>query len=240
MAKHPHGKIIYSARDDLGLIQVVETADTRSLYFDSLVEQSRLYLHAPCTLAFEYQAHLLEAILTITEKIPVERILMLGVGGGCLATQVHTLLPRCLQVLVEQRAAVIDIAHQYFYLPQNDVISTLEADAGIFVEEWDSQPDTAFDIIVVDLYDSDSMPDQFTQARFLGQLVRLLSLQGSLLFNLWVSSPEKTQRVIEFWKNLPGVTLNAQTMQATGNVILNVQFGRAKHRIATNINSRDK
>jgi len=240
MARHPHGKIIHSVRDQFGLIQVVETADTRSLYFNSLVEQSRAYLYAPCTLAFEYQASLLEAILDFSNNAPVERVLMLGLGGGCLATQLHLLMPNCLQILVEQRAAVIEIAHQYFQLPNNEVILPIEADAGVFVKEWPDQAETAFDVIVIDLYDSDSMPFQFAQELFLSQLARLVSLQGCLLFNLWVSTPEKTKRVIRFWQNLPGVTLNIQTMKVTGNVILNVQFGQAKHRIAAKNPSRDK
>lgn len=237
MARHPHGKIIHSVRDEFGLIQVVETADTRSLYFDSLVEQSRAFLHAPCTLAFEYQASLLEAILAFSNQRPIDRVLMLGLGGGCLATQLHLLMPNCLQVLVEQRAAVIDIAHQYFQLPKTETLLPIEADASVFVKEWPLEPDTRFDIIVIDLYDGDSMPFEFSQGLFLSQLARLVALQGCLLFNLWISSSGTTRRVIEFWKNLPGVKLDFQTMKHTGNLILNVQFEQGRHRIASTIDS---
>lgn len=239
MAKHPHGKIIHSVRDDFGLIQVVETADARSLYFDSLVEQSRAYLYAPCTLAFEYQAFLLDSILSFANRAPVERVLMLGLGGGCLATQLHLLMPSCIQVLVEQRAAVIEIAHDYFQLPKSEVILPIEADAGVFVEEWPSEPNTAFDVIVIDLYDGDSMPEHFSHAFFLSQLWRLISPKGCLLFNLWISSPYTTKKVIQFWQNLPGLVVSIDTMN-TGNIILNVQFSHAPHRIALNNHSRDK
>lgn len=237
MARHPKGQIIHSVRDDFGLIQVVDTADARSLYFDSIVEQSRLFLHAPCTLAFEYQASLLEAILSFSNQHPLERVLMLGLGGGCLATQLNLLMPNCLQVLVEQRAAVIEIAHDYFQLPKDEAILPIEADAAVFVKEWPTDPDTRFDLIVIDLYDGDSMPYQFSQGLFLSQLARLVALQGCLLFNLWTGSHGKTKKVIDFWKNLPGVKLSFETMKHTGNLILNVQFEQGRHKIAPTIDS---
>jgi len=115
MAKHPNGSITYSVRDEYGLIQVVDNEITRSLYFDSLVEQSRYYFHAPLTLAFEYQSALLEETLEHAHSTPVQSILMLGLGGGSLATQLHSVLPNCQQTVVELREAVIQIAYRYFY-----------------------------------------------------------------------------------------------------------------------------
>ncbi|MDG4812328.1 fused MFS/spermidine synthase [Hydrogenovibrio sp. 3SP14C1] len=220
MAKHPNGSITYSARDEFGLIQVVDNDITRSLYFDSLVEQSRYYFNAPLTLAFEYQACLLEDALEKAHSSRVQSILMLGLGGGSLASQLHSVLPNCQQTLVELREAVIQIAYRYFYLPETPQIETIQADAQAFVQHSPQQ----YNLIIVDLYDNESMPWAFTEEAFLSQLLSLVSPSGRILFNLWKSSPEKTLAVLEFWDQCSYANIKTREIQSSGNIILCVDM----------------
>ncbi|RUM91214.1 MAG: hypothetical protein DSZ27_06960 [Thiomicrospira sp.] len=220
MAKHPNGSITYSVRDEYGLIQVVDNEITRSLYFDSLVEQSRYYFHAPLTLAFEYQSALLEETLEHAHSTPVQSILMLGLGGGSLATQLHSVLPNCQQTVVELREAVIQIAYRYFYLPDTPQIHPIQSDANDFVHQAAQQ----YDLMIVDLYDNDSMPWIFSGAAFLSRLHYLVSGSGRILFNLWKSSPDTTLKIIQFWEQHRGAHLKTREIQSSGNIILCVDF----------------
>lgn len=220
MAKHPNGSITYSTRDKYGLIQVVDNDITRSLYFDSLVEQSRYYFNAPLTLAFEYQAALLEAALEHAHSTRTQSLLMLGLGGGSLASQLHSVLPHCQQTLVELREAVIQIAYHYFYLPDTAKITPIQADAAEFVQQSTQQ----YNLIIVDLYDNESMPWAFTEATFLSQLQRLTSPSGRILFNLWKSTPESTLKIIQFWERHPNISIKTREIQSSGNIILCVDI----------------
>jgi len=219
MAKHPNGSITYSVRDEYGLIQVVDNESIRSLYFDSLVEQSRYYFNAPLTLAFEYQVALMEEVLEKAHSSRVHSILMLGLGGGSLASQLHSVLPNCQQTLIELRKAVIEIAYRYFYLPETPKITPIQADAEAFVQQSTQQ----YDLIIIDLYDHDSMPWVFAEEAFLSQLHHFTSTSGQILFNLWKSSPEKTLTIIQFWEQCPHTHIKTREIQSSGNIILCVE-----------------
>lgn len=213
----PKGQIIHSVRDGFGLIEVVDTQVARSLYFGTRVEQSRLYFNAPMTLAFEYQEALMEAILE--HPAAINRLLTLGLGGGSLPAQMHHIFPKCQQTVVELRPAVIDIAYRYFHLPETPHIDTREADAYMFV----LQETERYDIIVIDLYDGDSMPPEFTDEIFLLALQKLTRPGGLLLFNLWKGTPEKTLRVIRFWEEMTDCEITMREIHSSNNLILSVK-----------------
>ncbi|MGC9386395.1 MAG: spermidine synthase [Hydrogenovibrio sp.] len=219
--KSPKGQIVHAVRDGFGLIQVIDTEHTRSLHFGTRVEQSRLYFNAPLTLAFEYQVALMEIILKWAEKHPVRQALTLGLGGGTLATQLHHLFPKCRQTAVELRQAVIDIAHRYFFLPDTPAIQTLSDDAFMYVLQHSEA--LSYDLVVVDLYDSDSMPTEFTDPLFLQALAQITRPDGLILFNLWKGTPEKTLKVIRYWETQNHRRMALREIQSSRNLILAVE-----------------
>ncbi|MCF6253459.1 MAG: hypothetical protein L3J38_01780 [Thiomicrorhabdus sp.] len=115
---HPFGELIHQQHDEFGRLDVVETATARSLYFGSEVEQCRFIFDASMRLPLEYQQVMEAQILAHHQQNrPVQRILMLGMGGGSIARQLNMLLPNASIHIVELRQAVIDIAYDYFELP---------------------------------------------------------------------------------------------------------------------------
>jgi spermidine synthase len=233
--KHLAGKsakpeLVDCVRDEFGLMQVVDTATTRSLYFNTLVEQSRQYLHAPMTLGFEYQQCLFDRILAFAQDHSASNapsICMLGVGGGTLATHCHYALPAAAQTLVDIRESVFDLAHDYFGLPHTPLIQTICQDAEAFVYEAAQNPeqacDTDFDIWVVDLYDQHTMPDAFSEPGFLHQLAACVKPPGLVLFNLWCGNAKATAQVIEFWEQQGDFSVTSYPTVNTGNIVLAVQ-----------------
>ncbi len=197
------GQVIHSERDQFGLIQVVDSPICRSLHFDTAVKQSRYFFHAPLTLAFEYQQVLEQQLWHHAQQRPLNSLLMLGVGGGSLASKLHIMFPKLQMTLVDLRQSVIDIAHDFFHLPMHPHIQTLSEDAAVFMQA----PPQRYDAIIVDLFDAQGMPEVFTQPVFLQQLIHASALPGLLLINLWQSTPEPTLRVIQHMETFGNITL---------------------------------
>ncbi|UQB41503.1 fused MFS/spermidine synthase [Thiomicrospira microaerophila] len=192
------GEIIHSERDEFGLIQVVDSPICRSLHFDSAVKQSRYFFQAPLSLAFEYQQVIEQQLWLKQIEKPIKNLLMLGVGGGSLASKLFISHPKLVMTLVDLRPAVIDIAHDFFHLPLHSQIKTHAMDAEIFIAE----NSTHYDAIIIDLFDKHGMPEAFSQAPFLNNLHKKLKPGSILLFNLWQSTPEPTLKVIQFFEAL--------------------------------------
>lgn len=216
---HPvKGTLTYSERDAFGLIQVIDTPTTRSLYFDSPVEQSRLYFQAPMTLAFEYQQMMLDRVAEFGERHAIGSTLMLGLGGGSLTNHLHCMYPKAHHRIVELRQSVIDIAKHYFYLAESETIEPLQANALEYVEQAEPA-----DVILVDVYNEHAMPDEFSRESFLENLVQLKPAKGVIVFNLWASTPEDTLKVIQFWERQSRYHIQIHQTQSSGNVILTIK-----------------
>jgi spermidine synthase len=189
------GEVIHSERDPFGLIQIIDSKICRSLHFDTAVKQSRYFFQAPLTLAFEYQQVMEQKLNDFSFQYPLKRILMLGVGGGSLASKLFISQPKLEMTLIELRQSVIEIAHDFFHLPIHSRIRTVCQDAVEFVmdaEIWES-----YDAIVLDAFDSEGIPEALTQPVFLEKLLKLKQPNGLLLVNLWQSTPEPTLKVIQ-------------------------------------------
>jgi len=225
------GNLIHCQRDAFGLLEVVDTPQMRSLYFDSPVEQSRLYFHAPMSLSFEYQQVIETHILNRHQQKTVERVLMLGMGGGSIASHLNALEPNVQIHIVELRQAVIDIAYEYFHLPKDPEIEVIQEDALIFIEEALSQ----YDVIIVDIFDESGLPEPFTTADFQQNLLNNLKPSGLILFNLWAHqdtyTKQQTALITNYWQKQAinpshsrKITLNSYPIQSSENIILSIQI----------------
>ncbi len=218
MTKRYGGELIFCERDEWGLVEVVETASSRSLHFGSPVEQSCLYFHAPFTLAHEYQAQLLDLILEA--DFPIHQLLMLGLGGGSLMSQLLPCLPDTQCTAVELRQTVIEVAHDFFQLPHSPQLHCLAEDAALFVAKDRQQ----YDVIVMDLYDENGLPPDFTTDTFHQLLFERLNTPSMLLINLWQTTPRLTQPILNFWqqqaKKHPNLELHTHPIHSSQNLIL--------------------
>jgi len=170
-------KIIHLTQDDYGRILVIDDGDHRVLNFNSLFEQSSMQLSYPYQLVHEYTQYMLLALAFIEPK----KITLLGLGGGSLLRTLHHLLPNCNFNVVELRQAVVDVAQQYFSLPDDDRVVISVNDA---LEEITQIKNASSDIIFSDIYDAHQMVPGQLHMTFLTQCHRALSPQGWLVANL--------------------------------------------------------
>ena len=227
--KQKHGgDLIHCQRDQYGLLEVVDTPQMRSLYFDSPVEQSRLYFSAPMSLSFEYQEVIESIILERQQQKAVHRVLMLGMGGGSIASHLNVSQPDIQIHIVELRQAVIDIAYDYFHLPEEPEIEVMHEDALIYIEDAIS----SYDIIIVDVFDDQGLPEAFTRGEFQQNLLKNLKPSGLVLFNLWghqdSHTKQQTEKIIHYWQNLQvkqsKIAINTYPIQSSENIILSIQI----------------
>lgn len=204
------GLTIYSARDEFGLVEVVENRATRKLYFDSPIEQSCLYLNAPMTLNFEYQEKIIDCVQRFAQRQPKHqpiRVLMLGMGGGSMAHHLFHTLPNLQMTVVELRQIVIDCAYRFFHLPDAPEIDVVNEDALSFIADNQHH----YDCIIVDIFDAQGLPSALSDLSFQEHLGQSLKSRGQLLFNLWYQWDEKrsdgkpiptpeTEAVVQYWQ----------------------------------------
>lgn len=170
------GDIVHVARDKLGNILVIDDRKHRVLSFDSVFEQSKILRSAPHLPVHEYNRAML---LPIAWQEP-ERVTVLGLGGGALAHGLHRLLPESWIDVFELRQKVVEIAHEWFSLPNSERLKVTTADARLAV---DNLPKGGTDLILTDLYSADRMSPAQAQRQFIKACSRALSKTGWLALN---------------------------------------------------------
>jgi spermidine synthase len=118
-----------------------------------------------------------------TGNHPPSNLLLLGLGGGSviaiLRDEYHLDLP---VTAVEKDPEVIRIAHEYFGLGGYSNIDILCMDA----EEYARQATEHFNLIIIDLFIDNKVPEPFTRLPFLRDCGRILSPGGRIVFNFIV------------------------------------------------------
>ncbi|MDX9873723.1 MAG: methyltransferase domain-containing protein [Spongiibacteraceae bacterium] len=179
MSDSPLGREIYRTYDEFGPIHVFEDGEHRYLSFGEGEEQSCVSIHQPHVLQHEYTQAML---LPLLFRQP-ERVLLLGLGGGALATALLHALPKVNVTAVELRRAVIKAARRFFQLPTADRrLQVIQADAGEFVETAEA---AGYDLLCSDIYNGEGMAMQYFQPWFIAECRRLLTPDGWLVLNCW-------------------------------------------------------
>ena len=180
------GELIYHARDEEGVIEVVDTHGVRSLHFGTSPKQSALSLQTPDRVELAYIRAMLSALLFIDEPC---RVLLIGLGGGSLARYLLERFPNCKVDAVERRASVVEIARIYFGLPKEDRLDIRIGEAAQEVENQSGREAEVYDLVLIDAYDHLGMDSSINALDFLTACSRLLRPKGVLNLNLWGSHP---------------------------------------------------
>ncbi|MGM0594121.1 MAG: spermine synthase [Pseudomonadota bacterium] len=176
------GTLIHRTRDEGGDIEVVEDAVYRSLHFGSAPKQSSMLRRDPLYLALAYTRAMSAALLF--HRAP-QRILLIGLGGGSLAKFLLHHLPDCRIDAVESRAAVIEVAHSHFALPEELRLSLRVGDGGHFVRQAAGEARGGYDMIFVDAFLGGGIARSVCGISFLEASRLLLSEEGVFSMNLW-------------------------------------------------------
>ena len=177
------GKVIHSARDEFGSIDIVDESTARTMHFGSRARQTTMFLRDPVALALSYTRYMLSGLLL--SSVP-RSVLMLGLGGGALARFVRHQWPGCRISAVEKRALVVALAREYFALPdEHFAVHVMAAE-----EFLAGKRPAEYDWILVDIHDRNGMSPALREPEFFVRCRALLSARGILAANLWTGDRE--------------------------------------------------
>lgn len=168
-------------------IYVAEANGERCMYFrlrGNPGKQSCIDLAQPDRLVSEY-ARLMMAGL-YAQPAP-KRILMIGLGGGVLPMVLQKVLPEAEIDIVEIDPAVVRVAGSHFNFRPGPRTRVHEIDGRVFVK-GQLAAGTQYDLILLDAYEEDYIPEHLLTVEFLREVAGLLAPGGAVTANTWSSS----------------------------------------------------
>jgi spermidine synthase len=121
-------------------------------------------------------------VMTLAVAYPsaLDRVLMLGLGGGTLATYLGRFLPDARIETVEIDPAVISAAKTYFGIRETPRVRYLEGDARVFLNRHTDR----YDLILVDAFHGGYVPFHLLTREFYTLLKQRLAPGGAAAFNV--------------------------------------------------------
>ncbi len=114
------------------------------------------------------------------EAIAAQEVLILGFGLGSVPLMLEKNFGKQYHyTAVELDESVVYLASKYTLPDLHSPVELVIANAGPYVEQCRRQ----FDLIAMDIFLDDVIPEQFEQISFLQQLQRLLTPTGLLMYN---------------------------------------------------------
>jgi Spermine/spermidine synthase domain len=176
-------------------LEVLEKDGQRSLQSDRSIIHSRFRLDDPGMLIQPYQQQMLASIALL--KAPLRKVLILGLGGACQVGYIHQHFPDVQVDIVECSQEIIDISQKYFHLPESTRIKILHRDA----KDLTSLSVAGYDLVLLDLCDSDGPIPYFQEVSYLRILSKLLCQKGWVAANTW-SEKGALEKEIRLWKKI--------------------------------------
>lgn len=162
-------------------IQISESAGVRYLHFGSHWIQGAMRVARPWALELDYTREMMTALLLRHESAWPRSVLLIGLGSASLTKFLHRHRPAARLTVVEIEPEVIDVARQYFKLPDEDARLRIHLDDGAaFVAASEQR----FDLILVDGFDENARTGMLDTLPFYLNCKARLSDSGLLVTNL--------------------------------------------------------
>ncbi len=149
----------------------------------------------------------------------VSDVLVLGLGLGSVPFMLEKVFRRNYHyTVVEWDETICELAARYTFSRMDSSVDIITADAEIFVEITEE----TYDMIVVDIFEDDITPPQFTTPDFLESCKELLRPGGLLLFNRLHGDDPNIRRSTErfFERSFKKVFPDAVYFDTDGNWVL--------------------
>lgn len=158
-------------------IDIREEAGIRYLHFGTDWVQGAMRLSKPSRLVLVYTQAMLAFLLF---RLPPRSVLMIGLGAASLVRFFRHAMPETHVTVIEINRDVIQVAHQFFRLPQDDDRLDVQVGDGL---HYVQQTKLAFDAIMVDGYDHRARPGKLESLEFYRACRERLAPQGVLVAN---------------------------------------------------------
>jgi spermidine synthase len=162
----------------------------------------------------------MEKSLDKIDLLHVNSVLLLGLGGGSVIDSLNNKFDfKGSITAVELDPVVVRIAKEEFGIATSDHLRIIESDAYTFVESSEE----LFDLIIVDLFIDDRVPEKFYSRDFCERILKLSAQNGKIIFNLGLKyqASETREQVIDFFKNHSGLKSSIhENMERLSSVLI--------------------
>jgi len=141
--------------------------------------------------------------------------LILGLGGGSVATLVKKNWPNSKIVGVEIDPCMYKLGEKFLNLKDVDIN---EIDAIAFCKK-SLKEKSKFDLIIIDLYLGDKFPEKFDSMKFISLVKKLLSPGGIVIFNRLYYG-EKRKESLNFARKVQKIFRNVEYFYPEANLML--------------------
>ena len=155
---------------------ILETASERRLHFSQDSVQSVMRLDEPDALVSAYTRKMMAFLLFNPNP---KKIVMVGLGGGCLAKFCYRNLPRTRISVVEIDDRVIALREE-FYVPADDHRFRVVCDDGA---SYIASSSESIDVVVVDAFDTVGLAPTLADTDFYERATQRLASNGMLVMN---------------------------------------------------------
>ena len=169
-------------------VEVSESRGVRSLYLGSRTVQSSMSLADPYHLVLDYTKAMMSFLLFHDR---VRSVACIGLGGGSIPKFIWKMLPEINICVVESSQQVINVARQYFFIPDDDArLSVIHSDGASWIDSAGK-----YDVIMLDAFDGSGVPGGFTDDEFIRKIKTHLNYQGIYMQNFWSNDPQLKSRI---------------------------------------------
>jgi spermidine synthase len=175
-------RLIHSEKSLYRQVLVYEDDTSRCLCFTHLCSvgrQSCIDLKLPEHVMFEYTQMMLGALYLNPDP---HSVLIIGLGGGTLPKTLVKLLPQVEIDAVEIDPAVVQVAQRYFGFRADARIHVFEEDGRVYVRRM-QRLGRHYDLIMLDAYDNQYIPEHMLTREFLKEVRALLQPGGVVAAN---------------------------------------------------------
>jgi spermidine synthase len=180
-------QLLHSERSLYREVMVYQTGEQRCMCFTRscrIGRQSCMDMRHPDRLTLNYPRMMLASLFRKPEP---DSILIVGLGGGTLPRALQQMLPRTTIDSIEIDPAVVKVARQYFDFRSSERIRVVEMDGRVFVKRA-LREQRAYDLIMLDAFDHEYIPEHLLTQEFLREVRGLLAPGGVLAANTFSSS----------------------------------------------------
>jgi spermidine synthase len=173
--------VIYKERSIYRDITVFDSIGTRCMRFSrqNNTQQSCISLSDPDALMFDCNKMMLGALYLRPDP---RKVLLIGLGGGTLASALIRLLPEAELSVVEIDPAIVQVARKYFNFRPTARVRVAEEDGRVFVKRALKRGEK-YDLIMLDAFDEKYIPAHLMTRQFLQEVRKILTADGVLAAN---------------------------------------------------------
>jgi len=183
---------IHQSISDDGVIEIVQEASFRSLYFGNNTKQSEMDISQPERLVLAYTQAMMAGLLFCPAP---KSILLIGLGGGSLARFLLHHLSSCKIDVVEFREDVVKLAYGYFCLPNDKRLHIIINDGFDFLVS-NNRLNKKYDMVLIDAFTHEGIAESIKSIQFFEACYDALNDEGIVSINLWDSQQDQFEETM--------------------------------------------